>query len=312
VAMSGGSVYNLAMDTAPIVEPRDHFPIWIEAAWVDSDGTVYAWYHHEPSGVCPGDKLTAPMIGALVSTDGGRSFRDLGIVLSSGYASNCSAENKYFAGGHGDFSVILDRQRRYFYFLFGNYSGPAANQGVGIARMAFRDRADPVGAIRKYYRGTWSEPGVGGMLSPIFPVSVPWERSNADAVWGPAIHWNTHLKRYVVVLNRSCCEPGWPQEGIYYSWNADLANPAGWQKPMRLLNDEQLRDTEGGYYPQLVGVNYGESDTLAGQIARLYVKGISRWDVLFLTKHELSQPQPVSEPDQGGDPDPPMFATSTK
>ncbi len=42
MAMSGGSVYNLNMDPEPVVEPRAHYPIWIEAAWADSDGTVYA------------------------------------------------------------------------------------------------------------------------------------------------------------------------------------------------------------------------------------------------------------------------------
>jgi hypothetical protein len=301
MAMSGGSVFNLTMDTAPVVEPRDHYPIWIEASWADTDGTVYAWYHHEPSGVCSNSHLTAPVIGALVSQDGGNTFRDLGVVLSSGYAPDCTAQNQYFAGGHGDFSVILDRQRLYFYFLFGNYSGPAQNQGVGIARMAFQDRASPLGAVHKYYRGHWTQPGVGGPLTPIFPVAVPWGLSKTDALWGPAVHWNTHLKSYVVVMNRACCEPGWPQEGVYITRNANLANPAGWQKPTRLLDGEQLRGT-GGYYPQLVGVNFGESDTLAGQIARLYVKGVSHWDVLFLTKEELSQPSTAAEPQFPRDP----------
>ncbi len=115
MAMSGGTLYNLNMDAAPVVEPRDHFPIRIEAAWTDGDGTVYAWYHHETQGACPGSGLTAPVIGALVSQDGGLTFRYMGVVLSSGYAVNCAAQNKYFAGGHGDFSVILDRHRRYFY-----------------------------------------------------------------------------------------------------------------------------------------------------------------------------------------------------
>jgi hypothetical protein len=159
MAMSGGSLYNLNMDAAPVVEPRDHFPIRIEAAWTDGDGTVYAWYHHETQGACPGSGLTAPVIGALVSQDGGLTFRGMGVVLSSGYAVNCAAQNRYFAGGHGDFSVILDRHRRYFYFLYGNYSGPVSAQGVGIARMAFDDRNNPVGAMHKCFNGQWPQPG---------------------------------------------------------------------------------------------------------------------------------------------------------
>lgn len=100
------------------------------AVWQDIDGRLFAWYHHEPGGVC--DSLTAPQIGALVSTDGGRTFNDLGIVLSSGYPNDCASRNGYFAGGHGDFSVILDREQQYFYFLFGNYSGPLRARGCPI------------------------------------------------------------------------------------------------------------------------------------------------------------------------------------
>ena len=127
--MSGPDLFNLVQSAPPEVTPRDHYPIWIESAWRDDDGSIYAWYHHEPGGVCPNNSLTAPKIGALVSTDGGVTFTDLGIILATGDPLNCDAENGFFAGGHGDFSVILDQDRRYFYFLFGNYSGPPEHQG---------------------------------------------------------------------------------------------------------------------------------------------------------------------------------------
>lgn len=108
--------------TQPVqVDLPDDFRMWIEAVWQDSDGSIYAWYHNEPEGLCPDSSLTAPQIGALVSYDGGKSFADLGIILSSGDPIDCSAQNAFFAGGHGDFSVILDREQRHFYFLFGNY-----------------------------------------------------------------------------------------------------------------------------------------------------------------------------------------------
>ena len=74
---------------------------WIEAAWVDNDDTMYVWFHSEPSGICS-NSLTAPVIGAGVSDDGGRTFRDLGIILEAGDTPNCNALNGFFAGGHGD------------------------------------------------------------------------------------------------------------------------------------------------------------------------------------------------------------------
>ena len=262
------------------LDHRDHFPMWIEAVWQDGDGTLYAWYHHEPGGVCPNSSLTAPQIGALVSYDGGESFADLGIILSSGDPVDCSAQNGFFAGGHGDFSVILDRDQRYFYFLFDNYAGALPGQGVAIARMAFEDRNSPAGAVWKYYGGDWTAPGLGGPLTPIFPAVVAWQHANADALWGASVHWNTYLQTYVVLLNRACCAPKWPQEGIYISFNSDLSNPAAWKKPERILASRDIGFAPG-YYPQVLGLAPGETDTLAGQVARLYVKGVSKWQIVF-------------------------------
>ena len=45
------------------VTAQDHQPLWIESAWVDQDGVLFGWYHHEPGGVCE-NGLTAPKIGA--------------------------------------------------------------------------------------------------------------------------------------------------------------------------------------------------------------------------------------------------------
>jgi hypothetical protein len=104
------------------IEEGERLPIWLESTWLDTDGTLYGWYHNEPGGIC-GGALTAPRIGAVVSHNNGRTFHDLGIVLESGDPMDCAAANGFFAGGHGDFSVILDRERKYFYFLFGNYGG---------------------------------------------------------------------------------------------------------------------------------------------------------------------------------------------
>jgi len=272
------------------VDTEDHFPMWIEAAWVDEDGAVYAWYHHEPAGICPGDALTAPQIGALISEDGGRSFRDLGLILTSGDTPDCSAKNGFFAGGHGDFSVILDRGRQYFYFLFGNYGGAAAGQGIGIARLAFEDRRNPVGAVWKYYRDGWEEPGLGGRLTPIFPVGTPWQDSDTNAFWGPSVHWNSYLETYVVLLNHACCRPDWPQEGIYVAFNPDIGDPLGWSTPVLLFPHAP------GYYPQVVGLLTGETDTLAGQVARFYLHGVSSWEIVFSPAGD--------EPDDGDEDDP--------
>ncbi len=262
------------------VDREEHFPMWIESVWQDSDGTLYAWYHHETAGLCPGSTLSVPDIGALVSTDGGKTFQDQGVVLASADPIDCSARNGFFAGGHGDFSVILDRDSAYFYFLFGNYGGPLEGQGVAVARMAFEDRANPAGAVWKYHAGAWNEPGLGGLVTPVFPAKVAWQEANADALWGPSVHWNTYLRSYVVLLNHACCEPQWPQEGIYIAFNPDLGNPDAWTAPARILAGKDAGFAPA-FYPQVLGLYVDESDTIAGQVARFWVKGLSKWEIVF-------------------------------
>ncbi len=278
VKSQGDNQFSLSATTKIGVDSSEHFAMWIESIWVDADGTVYGWYHNEPSGVCPDGKLTAPRIGALMSYDGGNTFFDLGLVLTSGDPADCSAKNGFFAGGHGDFSVIPDRELNYFYFHFTNYGGDPSAQGIAVARMAYQDRQAPAGAVWKYRNGEWAEPGLGGAMTAVFPAKVNWQRADTDSHWGPAVHWNTSIGTYVMLLNRSCCEPGWPQEGVYISLNPDLANPTGWTEPVRILREIGFG---ASYYPQVIGLGAGETDTLAGQTARLYVHGKSKWEIVF-------------------------------
>jgi hypothetical protein len=271
---AGPSQLHLGSPEPVVLGPSTHRPYWIESTWVDQDGTVFAWYHHEPPGVCGTQHLTAPEIGALVSHDGGLTFLDLGIVLASGYPVNCFAQNGYFAGGHGDFTVLPGRQRGYFYFLFSNYGGPAGTQGIAVARMPFDRRNSPFGAVQKYYNGAWTEPGVGGKLTPIFPAVVAWELPGTDALWGPSVHWNSYLNMFVMLLNRSCCSPGWPQEGVYVSFNKSLSNPNGWSQPERIMQG-------GAWYPQVIGRAPDGTDSLAGRQARFYMNGASYYEIFF-------------------------------
>jgi hypothetical protein len=265
--------------------------IWMEAAWADDDGTVFGWYHHEPAELYEDSALTAPKIGAVVSFDGGRTIHDLGFVLESGDPLNAEALNGCFTGGHGDFSVILDHERQYFYFFFTNYGGPEESQGVVVARMAYADRFDPVGKVFKYHQGAWFEAGVGGTMTPIFPAARAWENIDPDSFWGPAIHWNTYLNRYVMLLNHTFGEPGWWQEGVYISYAPDLSRPDTWSSPGRIL-DADAFPSWGLWYPQVMGLEPGGTDSLAGQTARFYLAGRSRWEIVFYLDEDLLRPTP--------------------
>jgi hypothetical protein len=83
-------------------------------------------------------------------------------------------------------------------------------------------------------------------------------------------------RKAVTLLNRSCCEPGWPSEGIYVSFNPDLSRPAAWTAPKKVLSREQST-----WYPAVIGLEPGGTDKVAGEVARLYVGGDSHWKIVF-------------------------------
>lgn len=277
---SGKNLYTLSPTTERAVI-RDSMGIeggkWLEATWHDDDGTLYGWYHNEPPNVCANNpNLTAPRIGAMISHDEGLTWDDLGIVLQAPDDSlDCETQNYYFAGGNGDFSVMLDPGKNYFYFFFDTYHSQIDEQGVSIARMSYADRNQPAGKVWKWRDGNWDQPGLGGRVTPIIPVMNDWHLEDADAYWGPSIHFNTYLNSYVIVLNRAI-DRYWNQEGIYICFNDDLSNPLGWTLPDRLPLDPL-----GAAYPQIVGIEKGGTDKLAGRSARLFLLGQSRWQISF-------------------------------
>ena len=250
---------------------------WLEATWRNPDGILYGWYHNEPHGLCPGTTLTSPQIGAVRSTDNGAHWTDLGIILRArDGTSKCDAKNGYFAGGHGDFCVMLDSAGRYLYLFLTAYAGDLRELGVTMARMDWADREAPCGKLWKWHKGSWNSPGLGGDVSPVpvFVATVAWERPDCEAFWGPSVHWNTDLSNYVMLLNRAK-GTGSIQEGIYVSYATNLANPESWSSPEKLL-------AGGAWYPQVVGLEQGTgTDKRAGAVARFFMGGISDYEIDF-------------------------------
>lgn len=254
---------------------------WIESVFPDEDGTLYGWYHNEPAHLIGEEyqkgrqfPLTAPMIGAVVSHDIGTTWDDLGIILNGGPETlNLEQHNYWFAGGNGDFSVILDRESQYFYFLFGSYYRDVAQQGISMARMPFDDRDRPVGRVWKWHHRGWNEPGLLGQVTPIIPVQADWYSPQPDTFWGPSVHWNRVLKQYVILMNRAI-DPRWAQDGIYISLTPDISDPLSWTPPLKIVDEK-------GWYPQVIGLEEGDTDREAGESARLFIHGVSRYILHF-------------------------------
>lgn len=271
--------------------------VWMESVVVDDGGTWYGYYHNEVPAAAQCDRpyQTLPRIGAARSRDRGETWEDLGIILEAppGWY-DCATPNRYFVGGVGDVSAVLDRDSKDLYLYFSQYSRYAAAQGVAIARLAWADRDSPTGKVSVFNDGAWlpptrktSQDDDGNVLTTwiysygtaLVPVTQPWHDDDpaGDAFWGASVHWNVSLQLYVMLLNRTKDED-FTQEGIYVSFASRLDDPAAWTTPMKILDG-------GSWYPQVMGIETGEgSDKRASARARLFLGGRSTQFIEFKPK----------------------------
>ncbi|MGE3274802.1 MAG: hypothetical protein AB7O67_06800 [Vicinamibacterales bacterium] len=268
---------------------------WMEAVIDNGDGTWYGYYHNEPDVLpCPEEDKIIPRIGAARSRDRGHTWEDLGIVLDAPPSGiKCDTRNVFFLGGVGDFSVMLDPSREYLYLLYTQYVERPGGVGVSLARLRWADRDDPQGRFAIWRAGTWvpaartagetlrgwvedAGPWVYPLATPIFPAANSWDQSDApvDVFWGPSVHWNTYLQRYVILLNHAV-DGQWRQGGVFVVYASRLDAPETWTAPTRI--------TIGGrWYPQVLGLDpVTGSDKEAGEVARFFMQGRSDYYLRF-------------------------------
>ncbi len=287
--LSGPDLDQLERSDTVTITPHPGHGIWIEAVIADDGGAWYGYYHHEIAGeVCGKPQQSILRIGAARSVDRGRTWQDLGVVLEGPPGSiACGSNNRYVLGGVGDLSALLDPDHRDLYLFVSQYSSDRAAQGVAVARLPWADRDAPEGRAAMWQDGIWlaprptgaAESGAGAWAYPagtsLVPASKPWHDGNAaaDAYWGPSVHWNTHLRQYVMLLNRARNE-AFASEGLYVSFSPALDDPRAWSAPRKILNG-------GGWYPQVAGLEPGGTDKLAGQRARFFITGRSDYFIEF-------------------------------
>jgi hypothetical protein len=278
------------VDTVEFV-PHPGHGVWIEAVIADEGGTWYGYYHHEvPAEACGRLDRSVPRIGAASSADRGRTWTDLGTILDAPPGGVvCASANRYVIGGVGDLSAMLDADSRDLFLFFSQYSRDPSAQGVAIARLAWADRDAPAGQVSVLQDGAWipprrvDDPAAEGPAvweypsgTPLVAVTQPWHDGNGtvNAFWGPSVHWNTYLERYVMLLNRARNE-NYDNDGIYVSYSRSLGNPEAWSAPQRLMKG-------GGWYPQVAGLDGTTgTDKIAGQRARFFLTGRSEQLIEF-------------------------------
>ena len=292
----GASVERLG-GTEPItLTPHPGYGVWMEAIVSDDVDTWYGFYHNEwPAARCGRDDRFVPRIGAAKSHDHGATWQDIGIIIQARRGTSaCDSTNKYVIGGDGDLSVMLDDNKQHLYIFYSQYPEEADEQGVAVARLQWADRDRPWGKIELWRNGVW-DPDEGrrqlgealpgqmrrlewtySFATPLIAPSEPWHDGDdkVNAFWGPAVHWNTALEQYVMLLNRAKDE-NYTQEGIYVSFAPRLDDPSLWSAPQKILNG-------GKWYPQVIGTTPGVgTDKIAGASARFFMSGKSEWTINF-------------------------------
>jgi len=278
---------------------------WLEAVIRDDDtGRLYGWYHNEIPTECPQGIRLWPQIGATVSDDDGATWQDLGLVLTPREGTvSCETDHPMTNGGIGDFSVVLDNNdnpdERFLYFLFSSYGGELEEQGISFARMRWLDRDHPLdrftgeSAAFKWDGQDWLAPGIGGRSVAIFhdPAQVEWASAQNNGYWGPSVHWNVDLQKFIVLMSRSR-GGNYESGGIYMTYTTTLDAPASWAEPKIVIAAEQ------GWYPQVVGDwSIHGTDKLAGRRARYFNQGRSRF---FIDFSEQSADSPVVDGPNSG------------
>ena len=83
---------------------------------------------------------------------------------------------------------------------------------------------------------------------------------------------------------------------VLSTWN--LPPSAWWTVPWRILDIGDIAH-KPGYYPQVLGLEEGGTDTLAGRVARLYVHGESHHEIVFLKETPTVTPTDPCDENSG-------------
>jgi hypothetical protein len=162
-------------------------------------------YHAEDGGK---GKSFYAMLGLAISTDPEhREFRDLGLIVRP----NLPSGNAEIGGG--SFTVVDGYMNVYYKDWLAN--GLTSELAVARASMVDIMNNALMGqgtAFQKYYNGSWSQPGLGGLSSPL-------EAPNPANAW-VAVSYNTHIGEYVMVSSQ------WMPDGgdLYMATSPDGVN----------------------------------------------------------------------------------------
>ncbi|WP_406345899.1 RICIN domain-containing protein [Streptomyces sp. NBC_00648] len=150
--------------------------------WADPDtGDWYGLVHNEFTPQPFGDGLHYDAIDYAVSKNQGKVWTILGHAITSPYGTTRNDSTAFpkqtYNYGDGDQRLFVDPASGYFYVYYGSRVVPKGGVGGSTGGLAHVARA-PIsskmasGSWSKWYDGSWSQPGVGGLESNMVPATA--------------------------------------------------------------------------------------------------------------------------------------------
>ncbi len=213
---------------------------WLMSVFRQKDENFIGFFHAEDHWYPHTNNDVAwKSIGVVYSDDEGKSWSEGNQIITS---STSKPENPEW-GGTGDCCVVWDHLNNRWMCYF-------QEQQISMAISTDPDGAP--GTWQKYYKGEFSQDGLGGMQS-VLPGLEQFAGGN------PSVHWNTYLSKWVMVWHR------WAPAVIYIAVSDDGVS---WENGQSLI----ISDIGGrAWYPTIIG----DTDVEAGQMAKIYYADIA-------------------------------------
>jgi hypothetical protein len=242
-----------------------------------SNGTdllmIYHAENHEFAGVHYQTVPYYASVGLARSTDNGTNWTSKGAIIT-GMDPQPTTFPPRSAMGAGNPSAVIANGYIYVFYVDWNLASP---DSIYVARAPVTSDGAP-GSWQKYYNGSFSQPGLGGLSS---PVQGPPPPSNTTIYAGsPDVSYNSFLQSYLMLLNSNV---GW-----HYATSPDLLTwtiqPAAIFTYPTPFSSLQTGDTWYDY-PTLISPeeNNDQTTTCGGHI--YYTKGA--WNSTPQTMYRL-------------------------
>jgi hypothetical protein len=231
-----------------------------------NNGTDLLMFYHAEYHPCNFPNPFMAGIGLARSTDGGITWQRRGQVISTAAPkpTNCNFQ----IWGVGNPTVFKSKDGNYLYMMFTEWlrGNPVSRPDLlYLARAEVSSDGEP-GSWYKYSNGSFSQPGLGGLGTPVINQPPPDGPTSIYAAL-PAVSYNIELNRYLAVFQSRI--------GIHISTSQ---NGIAWNTPRLIWSERDfylssIQNQPGVAYPSLISPDQPSQLTTGRQGYLYFARG---------------------------------------